>query len=118
MVAVLAGSDQVVPVVLAASIARDDVVEGELSRAMAAVLAGVVVTEEDIAATEASAGVRSSDYVDQANHGGDLKNKRGATQVAPSVLQHLGFTSVQQDEDAPGTADVQRLVVLIENQYR
>jgi hypothetical protein len=117
VVAVLAGSDDVIPVVLAAAIAREDVVKGEVTRAASAVLAGVAVTQEDIAAAEASARLRSSDNVDEANNGGDLKNEGGATQVAPPVLQHLGLASVHQDEGTTRVADVERLVILIENQY-
>jgi hypothetical protein len=61
VVAGLAGGDDVPPVVLAAAIAGEDVVEGEVSRAASAVLAGVAVTQEDVAAAEASLGPRSSD---------------------------------------------------------
>jgi hypothetical protein len=43
VVAVLAGGDDVLPVVLAAAIAGEDVVEGEVTRAASAVLAGVAV---------------------------------------------------------------------------
>jgi hypothetical protein len=117
VVAVLAGGYHVVPGVLAAPIAREDVVQGEVSRLASAVLAGVAVAQEDVAAAEASAGARSSDYVDEANNRGDLKNEGGATKVASPVLQHLGLASAHQDEGAAGVADVKRLVVLIENQY-
>jgi len=94
MVATLAGGHDVIPVVLAAPIAGEDVIQGEVSRPASAVLAGVAVTQEDIAAAEASPGPRSSDYVDEANNGGNLKYEGGATQVAPPVLQYLGFASV------------------------
>jgi hypothetical protein len=117
VVAVLTGGDDVIPVVLAAAIAGEDVVEGEVTRAASAVLAGVAVAQEDIAAAEASAGPRSSDYVDETDNGGDLKNEGGATQVAPPVLQHLGFASVHQDEGATRITDVERFVILIKNQY-
>jgi hypothetical protein len=73
VVAVLAGGDDVLPVVLAAAVAGKDVVEGEVTRATSAVLTGVAVTQEDIAAAEASTGPGSSDYVDETNNRGDLK---------------------------------------------
>jgi hypothetical protein len=93
VVAVLAGGHDVVPGMLAAPIAGEDVVKGEVSRLASAVLAGVAVAQEDVAAAEASAGARSSDYVDEANNRGDLKNEGGATQVASAVLQNLGLAS-------------------------
>jgi hypothetical protein len=77
----------------------------------------VAVAQEDVAAAEASAGPRSSDYVDEADNRGDLENEGEATQVAPPVLQHLGLASVHEDEGAARIADVERLVVLIKNQY-
>ena len=117
VVAILAGGHYVLPVVLAAPIAGEDVVQGEVSRLASAVLAGVAVTQEDIAAAETSPGPRPSDYIDQANNGWDFKNEGGATQIAPPVLQHLGFASVHQDEGTTSIAYVERLVILIENQY-
>jgi hypothetical protein len=103
--------------VLAAPIAGEDVVEGEVTRAASAVLAGVAVAQEDVAAAEAPARVRASDYVDEANNRGDLKYEGGAMQVAPSILQHLGFASVDEDEGATSIADVEGLVILIKNEY-
>jgi hypothetical protein len=102
---------------LAAPIAGEDVIKGEVSRLASAVLAGVAVAQEDVAAAEASAGSRPSYYVDEADNRGDLKNEGEATQVASAVLQHLGFASAHQDEGSASIADVKRLVVLIENQY-
>jgi hypothetical protein len=113
VVAVLAGGYHVLPVVLAAPIAGEDVVEGEVSRPASAVLAGVAVTQEDIAAAEPSPRPRPSNYIDQANNRGDLKNEGEATQVAPSVLQHFGLASIHQDEGAASVADVNTAVSVI-----
>ncbi len=49
MVAVLARGNEVVPGVHAAAVARDDVVERQVVRRRAAVLAGVLVADEDLA---------------------------------------------------------------------
>src|SRR6266550_2409794 len=55
MVARLAGRDEVLPGVAAAAMARDDVVEGQVVRLAAAVLAGVPIAGEDLAARQLDA---------------------------------------------------------------
>src|SRR5262249_49452835 len=52
VVARAASADQVLPAVLAALVARDDVVERQVASAHSAVLAGVVVSDEHLFAAE------------------------------------------------------------------
>ena len=47
---------------------------------------------------------------------GSGKTALGERRHALAVLQHLGLAAVDEDERAPRVADVQRLVVLVEDQ--
>jgi hypothetical protein len=81
-------------------------------------LAGEAVTEEDVAAGKTALGPGSADEVDEANDGGDgVEGSRGV-QVTAAVLENLRLAPVDQYESPPNGADVQRLVVLVEYQYR
>ena len=113
VVAGLAGRDDVRPLVGAAAVAREDVVERQVSRLLAAVLARVAVAQEDVSAGEAALGTWSTDEVDEADNRGDFEERGGAVEVAAAVFDDLGFTAIDQYESAPDVADVQRLVVLI-----
>jgi hypothetical protein len=70
VVADTAGSDEVLPGVTPATVARHHVVDREVARLLAAVLAHVVIAHEDLAPGEAHLRSRPLDHVDEANHGG------------------------------------------------
>jgi hypothetical protein len=89
------------------------VVERQVSRLLAAVLAGVAIAQEDVAAGEPSLRSWSADQIDEADDGWDLEKRGGAVEVTAAVFDDLRFTAVDQYESAPDVADVQRLVVLI-----
>ena len=58
-----AGRDKVLPDVLAATVLGDDVIQGELSTSLAAVLASIAVAGKDFSAGEAWTRVGAADEV-------------------------------------------------------
>ena len=88
-------------------------VERQVARLLAAVLAGEAIAEKDVAAGQATLRARSANEVDKPDDGGDFEEQRGAVEITAAVLDDLGFTAIDQNESAPDVADVQRLVVLI-----
>ena len=67
MIAHLTGRDQIVPRMAATARPGDDVVDRELDIATAAILAGVVVADEDFSAGELDAGAGASNWINEAN---------------------------------------------------
>ena len=49
-----AGADHILPVMLATSVSRDDMVQGKLAGLLAAILAGVAVAVENLKASQLS----------------------------------------------------------------
>ncbi len=68
MIACLAGADQILPLVLPPEMAWDNVVEGELSRLLPAVLAGIPVAVENLAPCQPLLGSGALDHVDEADY--------------------------------------------------
>jgi hypothetical protein len=117
MVALLAGRGQVLPIVDAAAVPRDNVVQSQFAGLLATVLAGETVPIEDLLAREAHLRSRPLDHVDETNDGRETENVSGAVEDIFAVFQDLGLAAVHQDERPSGVADVERLVVLVKNQY-
>ena len=120
VVAGAAGGDEVFPGVAAAARAGDDVVEGEVGFAQAAVLAGVAVAGEDFAAGEAHHGPGAADEVDHADHAGDGEVGGHAAQEGGGAVERVddfGFAACDEHDGAAHVADMQRLVVLVEHQH-
>ena len=116
VVAGLARGDQVLPAVGATAVARHHVVERQVVGLAAAVLAGVPVAREDLATAELHARPRPADEVLETDHGGraELRPRRPNHLVV--VLDHLGLLTEQQSEGPWQIADVERLVVLVQNE--
>src|SRR5688500_8181920 len=117
MIARAASAHQVVPCVPATAVPRHHVVERQLLGLRAAVLAGVVVAQKDLAPREPDAGARTLHELYQADHRRARDRKRGRADGASTVLQDLSLPTVEEDHGAPGVADVDRLIVLIKHQY-
>ncbi len=113
VVAALAGAHQVVPGVRPGLAARDYVVEGEVARAYAAILAGIIVADEYLFAAEAGARVRSPDEVLQADDRRAVYLEGGRPHDLVVKLQHLGLSAQHQNESAPDVAHVERLKILV-----
>ena len=117
VVARLAGGDEVLPGVAAAAVARHDVVEGQVVRLAAAVLAGVPVAREDLAPRQLDARPRPADQVLEADDGGRAVLGPHRPDHLVVVLDHFGLLAEHQAEGARQVTDVERLVVLVQNEY-
>ncbi len=82
----------------------------------AAVLALVVVSGKHLAPREPAAMQRALHEVDQPDHRGLGEQGVRAVKVATALLQGFGLAAAQQRHRSPNVADIERLVVLIENQ--
>jgi hypothetical protein len=68
VVASLAGADHVVPIVLAAETARDNMIQGQLLCFLATVLAGVAVPNKYLSPCQPPLRLRALDQIDEANY--------------------------------------------------
>lgn len=68
VVASLAGADYVVPIMLAAEMTRDNMIQGQLPRFLATVLAGVAVSNKYLSPCQPPLRVRTLDQIDEADY--------------------------------------------------
>ena len=113
-----ARGDKVGPGIAAARSTRYDVIDGEVRALLPTVLAAIVVAPEDFAFGEFDARMRPPDEVAQADDAGAREQGVDRADMAASVLDDLGFADHDQADGPPRVADVQRLVVSIEDQNR
>jgi hypothetical protein len=111
------GADDILPGVLAAVVAGDNVVQGKLSAFFATVLADILVTVKNLKAGEPSLWSRTLNHAGQADYRGYREDLAYGVDESRSILQHLSLAAIYQDYRAPGTADIERLVVLIQYQH-
>ena len=93
------------------------VVDGQVAPHRAAVLARVPVAAEDLATAQLDTGLRSLDVVLEPDHGGRGDGHRHGVDDLVVASQELGLFRTEQPECAPDVADVERLVVLVQDQY-
>ena len=117
VVARLARRDEVLPGVPAATVAGDDVVEGQVVRLAAAVLAGVPVAGEHLAPRELDPRSRAPDLVLQADDGGRPVFRPRRPDHLVVVFDHFGLFPEHEAEGSRQVTDVQRLVILVQNEY-
>ncbi len=112
-----AGSHNIRPHVGATHVTRQNVVDGEVGGLLSAVLAGIVVAAEDLAAGEADVRMRGVDHLLQADDGRDGVFGAGSVYDAPAVENQKSFVRQHQAKRAMEVGDVDGFVVRIENQY-
>jgi hypothetical protein len=108
----------VIPGMFASQAARDNVVYGEVSGLLTAILAGIIVSNKHLTPAQLPLYAGTFDHVNQADHRGQIDSHRGAADCTRVFLQHLCLAPPEQDNGPPGTADIERLVVLIKNKDR
>jgi len=113
VVAQLAGGHDVLPIVATPTMAREDVVQRQVSRLLPAVLTGKAIAQENVATGKTPRWSGSADEVDQPDYRRDLEDRGWTVKVSAAVLNDLGLATVDQYESAPDVADVQRLVILV-----
>src|ERR1035437_756395 len=99
-----------------AAMARDHVIDGQVSALATTVLAGVAASVEDLAARQLDARPGPADLVLEADHGrrAIFRPRRPGQLVV--VLEHFGPLSEYQPESTRQIAHVERLIVLIQNE--
>src|SRR4030042_662662 len=102
--AVHAGADDVFPGVLPSPVARYHVVERQVPALLSAVLAGGLVPVEYLVAAPLVPPVRPPDKLRQPYHRRQLVSAGKRVDIAESVLNHLRFALVDQDDGAAGAA--------------
>src|SRR3954452_11907933 len=116
MVAGTAGRDEIEPRVCTAARTRMNVVKREVARTPAAVLAGVIVANEDLLARQLHLRSGALDHVDEADDGGRRKLAGRAAQREIVLLEYLGLAINDQHNRPADIAYVQGFVVLIQNE--
>jgi len=114
-VAVWAGAHQVLPMMLSRIVAWDDVIHGQVLCLTTALLAGVVISPEDLFLSELHPRARPPDHIDQLYHRGAQKGGGRGTDDPPAVLQNVGLTDHDQGHGPLDVADVQRFVVQVKD---
>ena len=113
-----AGRHQVVPPPPPAQSPRLHVVDGHIRTAHPAVLTGVRVSYQHLATAQFDRGSRAPYVIPKSNDTGPRHLASRRPQRALVVRQRLGLALGQQHDGAPHAADVERLVVLIQEQNR
>ena len=93
-------------------------IERELARLLAAVLAGEPVAIEHCLSGEAAAHYGPLHHVDQADYRRRGEQFRDALYVTAPVYDKLRLASPYQDQGASHVADVEWLVILVKHQNR
>jgi hypothetical protein len=113
-VAAGAGGDDVVPGVETASGFGDDVVEGQIVAAVAAVLTGMAVAVQNIAAGQGNFAVGDIDVVAQANH---RRLGQPRSQDTALIFNMFCFLFEQKHNRPPPACNVERFKGSIEHQH-
>jgi hypothetical protein len=97
--------------------AGDDVVQGQLLGALATVLAREAITQEDISPREAAIEVWPSHQTKEADNRWHRHHHARGAKGAPTVLHQLGLAAVQEDQSTAHSANVEGVVVLVEDEH-
>jgi hypothetical protein len=92
------------------------VVEGEVFRVKATILTRVLIAEKDLAAREPNAWPGPLDEVVEPDDRGNAPDPAGRRQDCPVDFENLGLPTINQNQGAPRMANVQWLVVLVEDE--
>lgn len=93
-------------------------IDRQFVRSLATVLAGVVVANEDLAPAKLYTRMRSPDHVGETNHRGRVVPLPRRHQVEIIRLKDFGLAGNHEDDGAPDVADVERFVIVVENEHR
>src|SRR4051812_15657017 len=109
MITRFAGRDEVVPGVRTTTGARNDVIDRQISALLAAILAGVIVANEDFAPGQFDARSWTLDEIDEANHSRRFELSRRRADHRVVNLENLCFAVDDEDDGTPDVTDVERL---------
>lgn len=109
----LARADNVVPRVRTAPRPWQNVVQCQVSRLRATVLAAKTVPDEHFSPRKLPAVKRTFDHVVKANDAGFFDDVGSASEEFSGLANRLSLAFSEQRDSTPHIADIQRLVVLV-----
>lgn len=104
-------TDQIVPTMLAAKVARYYMVNCQIFHLLATVLAGVVVPSENLLFAESDVGTGTVDHVLEADDRRAQDELSWGSYIATPIFHYLGLADNDQDDCATGTAHINGLIV-------
>jgi hypothetical protein len=117
MIARFAGRYQILPAVWAATMARNHMVDGQVSRLFPAVLTGIVIAKKQLTTCEFRHRVYPLDQIQEPNHRRTGVRGAGRVDLSDSQFDDLGLAVADENERTPSRTHVERLEVLIENKH-
>jgi len=81
---------------------------------LAAVLALKTIPLEGLTASQSRRRQGTADLIEEPNHGRQIEGDGGGPDIPHAVLQQLSLAFTEQHDGSPNRADVQRLVVLVQ----
>lgn len=111
-----AGSNHIVPRVRTVPDPWDYMIQSHILPLLATVLTGERVAPENLSTGQFSRKNGAANIVEQANDGWQLKRHRDRSHDNPAILDHLSFISQKQREGAALSANIERLIILIEDE--
>ena len=118
---VVAGStstDQIIPRVDAATGPGNDVVNSEFTSSHTAVLASEVITNEDLTPAKFNTGAWTANHVRETDYRGRIIAIPGCRHADIVRLEDFRFTGNHEDDRPPNVADIERLVIMVQNENR
>jgi len=112
-----ASRHEVGPTVVAPSVARGNVVNREVTRVRAAILAHVLISPKDLSLAEADSWARPLDHVAEADHRGAGDGNPHRADHPSAIEQHLRLAGKQQADGAASGNHVERLEVRVKDQH-
>lgn len=94
----------------------NDMIEGEIVGATTAVLAGIGVSKKDFATGEFDARSWSADHIYETNDRGIGEGILRGRNASIVCFQDFGFATKYEHECTAGVADIERFIVLVENE--
>ena len=108
-----AGGDQVAPDVRAAAVTRQDMIDRQMHRLPAAILAGVIVPPENFPLREVRVGARRMDHFLKLDDRRDRVRQPDGVDRSASVGHQPGLAPDDQMQSPPRIAHVDRLKICV-----
>ena len=112
-----AGGNEVLPTRWAVVRLRYDMVDGHLSIADTAILTLVVIAAQDVALGQHHAAAWGPDVAFESDYAGDRESFTYRPHTAVTEFDTARFAAKHKTEGAPHRTHVERLVILVENEY-
>ena len=113
-----ASADEIGPAVVAASMARNHMVDRQMRCLRPAVLAGVSIAPKQLSLCQSHARPRPLDHVVQADYGRSRIELTHCADVAATVKEHLGLAAEHHANGSARGAYIERFEVGVQHQYR